>query len=67
MDERRQHLFVPWAVQSQQDPVMMVTHGEGVYFYDAAGKRYLDFSAQLYNVNLGHGNRRVGSLVLWLP
>ena len=59
MDEKRQHVFVPWAVQNQQDPVMTVTHAEGVYFYDAEGKRYLDFSSQLYNVNLGHGNRRV--------
>ncbi len=32
---------------------------EGCYFIDAAGKRYLDFSAQLMCVNLGHKNPRV--------
>src|SRR5205085_12031748 len=32
---------------------------EGVYFYDAKGRRYLDFLSQLFNCNLGHGNRRV--------
>jgi taurine--2-oxoglutarate transaminase len=32
---------------------------EGVYFYDRSGRRYLDFLAQIFNCNLGHGNRRV--------
>ena len=33
--------------------------GEGVYFYDRKGRRYLDFLSQLFNCNLGHGNRAV--------
>jgi taurine--2-oxoglutarate transaminase len=32
---------------------------KGVYFYDADGKRYLDFNSQLMCVNIGHGDRRV--------
>ena len=32
---------------------------EGVYFHDRQGQRYLDFLSQLFNCNLGHGNRRV--------
>ncbi len=38
-------------------PIVMKT--EGVYFWDARGKRYLDFISQLYNVHIGMGNRKV--------
>ena len=55
----RHHLFLPWAVQEREDPVLEFDRGEGVYFYDRQGRRYLDFLAQLFNCNLGHGNRRV--------
>ena len=37
-------------------PLVMVK-GEGVYMWDAAGKKYLDFMSQLYNVHIGMGNR----------
>jgi taurine--2-oxoglutarate transaminase len=37
----------------------MVVGGEGVYFWDAKGKRYLDFISQLYNVHIGLGNKEV--------
>ena len=36
-----------------------VLRAEGVYFYDDSGKRWLDFTAQLFNVNLGHQDRRI--------
>jgi hypothetical protein len=36
-----------------------VTRAEGVYFYDADGKRYLDFASQLVNTNVGHQNPKV--------
>ena len=36
-----------------------VTKADGVYFYDDTGKRYLDLTAQLFNVNLGHQDRRI--------
>src|SRR5712692_10290229 len=55
----RQHYLLPWTVQEREDPVLEFDHGEGVYFYDRQGRRYLDFLAQLFNCNLGHGNRRV--------
>jgi len=55
----RAHVFHPWTVQSQEDPVRVITGGEGVYFTDREGRRYLDFSSQVFNVNLGHGHRRV--------
>lgn len=54
----REYVFFPWAVQSQVDPIPAV-RSEGVYFWDADGKRYLDFSSQLMNVNTGHGNQKI--------
>src|SRR6516162_357181 len=55
----RKHLFLPWTVQEREDPVLEFDRAEGVYFFDRQGRRYLDFLAQLFNCNLGHGNRRV--------
>ena len=47
-----------WSKQSGLNPIA-VKHAEGVYLYDYDGKRYLDFSSGLMNVNIGHGNQRV--------
>jgi taurine--2-oxoglutarate transaminase len=57
--EPRRHLLLPWTVQQREDPVLEFDRAEGVYFYDGEGRRYLDFLSQLFNCNLGHGNRRV--------
>jgi taurine--2-oxoglutarate transaminase len=54
----REYTLFPWSVQSAVDPIPAVT-AQGVYFWDANGKRYLDFSAQLVNVNIGHQNPKV--------
>ncbi|MBI2193698.1 MAG: aminotransferase class III-fold pyridoxal phosphate-dependent enzyme [Planctomycetes bacterium] len=55
----RQHQFIPWSVQSTQDELVEIAGGQGVTFWDSRGNRYLDFLSQLFNVNLGHGNRRI--------
>jgi taurine--2-oxoglutarate transaminase len=55
----RQHVLLPWTVQEREDPVLEFDRADGVYFFDRQGRRYLDFLAQLFNCNLGHGNRRV--------
>src|SRR5947207_232490 len=55
----RQHVLLPWTVQEREDPVLEFDRAEGAYFYDRQGRRYLDFLAQIFNCNLGHGNRRV--------
>jgi taurine--2-oxoglutarate transaminase len=59
LDSPRRHLLLPWTVQEREDPVLEFEHGEGVYFYDRQGRRYIDFLSQLFHANLGHGNRRV--------
>src|SRR6185436_1653045 len=38
--------------------------GKGVYLYDYDGKRYIDFSSGLMNVNIGHGDQRVTDAVV---
>ena len=52
VDLSREYTFFSWSVQSQVNPIP-VTRAEGVYFWDADGKRYLDFSSQLMNTNIG--------------
>src|SRR5579884_3517639 len=47
-----------WRFQKGWNPLHVVD-AEGCYFIDANGKRYLDFSAQLMCVNLGHKNAAV--------
>lgn len=52
------YTFYSWSVQSQVNPIPMVK-AEGVYFWDAKGKRYIDFSSQLMNLNIGHQHPKV--------
>ncbi len=54
----REFSFASWIPQSDWNPLSM-SKAEGVYFWDADGKRYLDWSSQLFNVNIGHGNPQV--------
>jgi taurine---2-oxoglutarate transaminase len=47
------HVFHSWSAQAQIDP-LPIASASGSYFTDYAGKRYLDFSSQLVNVNIGY-------------
>jgi len=49
----RAHVFHSWSAQGALDPVV-VAGAEGSWFWDEQGRRYLDFSSQLVNVNIGH-------------
>ena len=49
----RAHVFHSWSAQGTLDPVEIVG-GLGSYFWDSSGNRYLDFSSQLVNLNIGH-------------
>ena len=49
----RAHVFHSWSAQGGLKPIV-VTGAEGSWFWDENGKRYLDFSSQLVNVNIGH-------------
>ena len=54
----KRHTIFSWSAQGPLDPIPMV-RGEGIYFWDADGKRYTDMNSQLMCVNIGHGERRV--------
>lgn len=54
----REYTFFSWSVQSAVHPIP-ITRGQGVYFWDADGKRYIDFSSQLMNLNIGHQHPKV--------
>jgi taurine---2-oxoglutarate transaminase len=49
----RAHVFHSWSAQGAITP-LVVAGAEGSHFWDEDGKRYLDFSSQLVNVNIGH-------------
>src|SRR6202789_3519380 len=54
----RETNYGTWRFQKTWKP-LHIADAEGCLFIDGAGKRYLDFSAQLMCVNLGHKNPRV--------
>lgn len=54
----REYTFFSWSVQGQVSPIP-VGRAEGIYFWDTDGKRYLDFSSQLMNTNIGHQHPKV--------
>jgi len=49
----RAHVFHSWSAQALLDP-LVITGGEGAWIWDESGNRYLDFSSQLMNTNIGH-------------
>src|SRR5450759_800331 len=54
----KEYTFFSWSVQGQVNPIP-VERAEGIYFWDTDGKRYIDFSSQLMNTNIGHQNPKV--------
>ena len=52
-----------WSKQSGLNPLNIKT-AKGVYLYDRSGKKILDFSSQLMNMNIGHGHPRVKEAVM---
>ena len=58
----REHVLHSWSVQGTLDPTV-VTKAEGIYFYDADGKKYYDMSSQLVNLNIGYGNQKVADAI----
>ena len=54
----RAHVFRSWSAQRQLSP-MVVAGGSGSWFWDDAGRRYLDLSSQRVNLNLGHQHPRL--------
>ena len=56
LEDAKAYLVQRWEPSAKHVPIVM-TKGEGVYFWDAKGKKYLDFISQLYNVHIGLNNK----------
>ena len=54
----RAHVFHSWSAQGALNP-MLVAGAEGSYVWDYDGNRFLDFSSQLVNTNIGHQHPKV--------
>jgi taurine--2-oxoglutarate transaminase len=54
----REYTIFSWAAQGALDPIP-IDRSKGVYLWDPDGRRYLDFSSQLMNVNIGHSHPAV--------
>jgi len=58
VDKSVQHNFFSWTVQSKANPLALAG-GEGCYFWDVEGNRYLDFISQLMCTNAGHQHPKI--------
>jgi taurine--2-oxoglutarate transaminase len=57
--ELTDHTYGTWNRQSGWKTPMLVTDAEGIYFYNADRKPFIDFSSQLMCSNLGHKNKAI--------
>jgi len=53
VQENRDYTMFSWSVQGASNPIHM-KRGQGVWFWDGDDQRWLDFSSQLINLNVGH-------------
>jgi taurine---2-oxoglutarate transaminase len=58
----RAHVFHSWAAQKALRP-LPIASAEGSWFWDYEGRRYLDFSSQLVNTNIGHQHPKVTAAI----
>lgn len=57
-ENEKKYVIHSWMAQKDFKP-FIVTGGEGAVIWDETGKKYLDFSSQLFNVNAGHQHPKV--------
>ena len=63
LQDNLDYTLFSWSKQGGLNPIN-AERAEGVYVYDRDGKRYIDFSSQLMNVNIGHGHPKVAEAVM---
>ena len=59
----RAHVFHSWSAQAKIDP-LPIARASGSYFWDFEDQRYLDFSSQLVNVNIGYLHPKLVAAIL---
>lgn len=60
-DTRYWHPFAP--MESVRSRELVIDRGEGIWVWDVDGRRYLDGTASLWYVNVGHGRREIADAV----
>ena len=58
----KDYTLFSWSKQGGLNPLNL-EKAKGVYLWDRDGKKYIDFSSQLMNVNIGHGDQRITEAV----
>ena len=62
IEKNKAFTLFSWSKQGGLNPLDL-EYAKGCYIYDRSGKKYLDFSSQLMNVNIGHGDQRITEAV----
>jgi taurine---2-oxoglutarate transaminase len=57
-ENEKNYVIHSWMAQKDFKP-FIIEKADGALLWDDKGKRYLDFSSQLFNVNAGHQNPKV--------
>src|SRR5579875_2122539 len=55
-------VLVPWKKRTG-DTAPQIVRGDGVYFIDDTGRRYLDFTSGFVFNNVGYGERRIAAAI----
>lgn len=63
LHDNMEYTLFSWSKQKGHAPIP-VKYAKGVYLYDYNGKRIIDFSSGLMNVNIGHGDQRITEAVV---
>lgn len=58
----KEYVLQSWSKQNSVNQIP-IKSTEGIYLYDFDGNRYTDMSAQLVNMNVGHGNKEIGEAI----
>jgi taurine---2-oxoglutarate transaminase len=58
VEDAKRYVIYSWSVQDAINPIA-VAGGEGRYFWDYDGNRYLDLASQLVNLSIGHQHPKV--------
>jgi taurine--2-oxoglutarate transaminase len=58
-----EYTIFSWSKQAGLNP-LNIKGAKGIYLYERSGKKYIDFSSQLMNMNIGHGHPRVKEAVM---
>jgi taurine--2-oxoglutarate transaminase len=63
INDNLDYTLFSWSKQKGQNP-LAIERAKGVYLYDYDGKKIIDFSSGLMNVNIGHGDQRITDAVV---